>query len=228
MDSSVIAALTISIGTLVISVGTLIFTRTQSVATRRQATSAEQQLVASEQARREQLQPYVIVDLRPPSPSSFLLNLIITNVGPTLARDIEIRVDPPLQSSIGKDVAEKLEQVLARKISTLPPGQSYSWFVDSGPGFAGNSHLPRKYTFTVQASGPFGPMEPMEYLVDLAILLETDINTATIEGYLEKIVDKLDKLTSAVNQLSRTVAGRNKDEAAVEVDRNAGGCAKES
>lgn len=212
-------SLFLAISALVVSTVTLAYTGRQSSAAQRQAASADQQTIVireqlelAERVRREQVQPYVVVALRPRAPESQVLVLAVTNVGPTMAHDISIEVDPPLRSSHGSKFEENLKTAMARKIPVLPPGQVLTWFMDTGPGLDRNPELPKEYSFTVRASGPFGPMEPLTYLVDLAVLEGTDLNSESVEGRLNEITKNLKELTSAANDLTRIIASFKQDE----------------
>ncbi|MFI1173275.1 hypothetical protein [Streptomyces melanogenes] len=47
--------------------------------------------------RRESTQPYVVPDIQPRAGGSGLLVFTLENIGPTVARDVEISVAPPLK-----------------------------------------------------------------------------------------------------------------------------------
>lgn len=181
---------------MIVSVCSLIYGR-------RQALAAEKQNTAIEQARRDQLAPHVVVDIRPRTPGSVMLGMFVSNVGATTAHDVRIEVDPALRSSYGARFEKGLSLAVSRTISTLPPGRVLMWNMDTGFGLAQRADLPREYRFTVHASGPFGPMEPVTSVVDLEVLLSTDLNAETMEGLLTKAATSIDGLAAAIESASR-------------------------
>ncbi|WP_329028305.1 hypothetical protein [Streptomyces sp. NBC_00690] len=184
---------------------------------RAQASSAKGQLEVALQAQREQSEPYVIVDIQPHEPGSFVLVLIIQNVGPTLARNVRVTVTPELSSSAGDDITQMMQSVLSRTIPMIPPGRRLEYFFDTDKRF--QSGLAMAFEFTVLADGPAGAMEPLQYTVDLSVLTEALMGerpTKRIEEHLKKIHDHVGKLTSAykdANQLAIADTGRRQREA---------------
>lgn len=191
--------------------------KTQTQAAVDQAAVARQQLEQAEKAQREQNEPYVIVDIQTDGPGSGLLVVIIENTGPTVARDVRIAVDPPLVSASGDNLTERLQAGLSRAIPMLPPGRRLKYAFDvSSRRFA--SELPTAFRFTVEAKGPFGDVEPMEYLVDISswrgIMLGERPN-AKVEDALSDIASSLGGLAKAYRE-ANAVAIRANDEDAIE------------
>lgn len=159
--------------------------------------SAAQQLALAERIHREQNEPYVIVDIQPERNNGSLL-LVIENAGPTVARNVRISCNPPLKSGwapVGDepDLTQVLQQVLARTIPMLPPRRRLTFLLGSRERFK-NTELPRVYTFAVNADGPAGAVETLEFTVDLdavAWALLEDRPTKQLEtelGQIEKAV----------------------------------------
>lgn len=189
--------------------------KTQTRAAVEQAAIARQQLEQAEAAHREQNEPYVIVDIQPDAPGSGLLVLLIENIGPTIARDVTIGVDPPLLSAAGDNLAERLQRGLSRTIPMLPPGRRLKYAFDiSSRRFA--SDLPTAYTFTVQAKGPFGDVEPLEYLVDFSSWQETLLGehpNAKTNAALSDIAGSLNGLAKAYREANASAIRTNSEEA---------------
>jgi hypothetical protein len=64
----------------------------------------------------------------------FILNLVIKNIGTTAARNVAVKFDPPLASSLDQDgAANRVSEwrALTSGIPTLAPGQSMSTMIDS-------------------------------------------------------------------------------------------------
>ena len=73
--------------------------------------------------RKEQARPFVVVDFEPERPP--VMNLVITNLGKTMARNVRIDADPPFQSSQDESHPESLAQlkIFADGIPALAPGK---------------------------------------------------------------------------------------------------------
>lgn len=156
-----------------------------------------QQLDQAERALREQNEPYVIVDIQPQGPGSTVLVVAIENIGPTVARNVRIACDPPLVSGWGQDLTELLQRALSHTHPMLPPGRRLEFLFDKDDRF--QSDLPTAYDFTVHADGPYGPMEPLQYIVDFstwADALRTERPTYKIEEKLGAIGEHLKDLTA--------------------------------
>lgn len=159
--------LTVDQWTVAVAVAAAVIAVWQAAIARR---SAAQQLALAERIHREQNEPYVIVDIQPERSNGSLL-LVIENAGPTVARNVRISCDPPFKSGwapVGDepDLTQVIQQVLARTIPMLPPRRRLTFLLDNSSRFK-NTELPRVYTFTVNADGPAGAVETLEFTADL-------------------------------------------------------------
>lgn len=170
---------------------------------RTQAASAQGQLEVARQVHREQNEPYVIVDVQPYDPGSFLLVLVIQNVGTTMARNVKVMASPELESSHGGEITEALRSVIARTISMIPPGRQHKYFFDTGKRF--ESDLPLVFEFTVTSDGPMGPVETLRYTVDLAAIKEELIG----ERPTKKLEEKVGKVADSLRDLSKYYQSAN-------------------
>ncbi len=133
----------------------------------RSADAAERQTEIQLQLRKDTAQPYVWVDVRPDDVSDVLLNLVIGNSGPTIAQNVRATIDPPLEAiDLLKDRAETAQDLLARGINSLPPGRTLVWPLGQGFNIL-DGNGPKRQTVTVTADGPFGPVPPLTYVLDL-------------------------------------------------------------
>ncbi|MEU3693197.1 hypothetical protein [Streptomyces narbonensis] len=161
--------------------------------------TARRQLKLSERIHREQNEPYVIVDIQP-APLHGALLLVIENTGPTVARDVRISCDPPLESGwaprLGEpDLTQVMQEVLGRPIPILPPHRRLTFLFDNNDRFR-NALLSRVYTFTVDANGPEGKVETAQYIVDLDA-----VKWVVIEDRPTKhLEDKLVKIEKAIRE----------------------------
>lgn len=152
--------------------------------------SAAGQLALAERVHRESNEPYVIVDVQPREPWSFLFVIVIENVGPTVARNVRITATPELESSLGADVSTELREALARTIPIIPPGRRLVYLFDTNGRW--EAGLPMVFEFAVEATGPYGPMETTRYLVDLNVLGANIM----LERPSKKLEDEVEKVRS--------------------------------
>lgn len=161
-----------------------LFAGSQALAAGEQANTAQSQLKLAQQVHRDQSQPYVFVDIRPDT-GGFLMMLIVENTGQTVARNVQVKFDPPLRSVEFPEVADL--RFLREGIKALPPGRRISWFFDTGPSiFAGD--VPKQYHVRVNGEGPFGPLEELEYEIDFSVLENSE---ARNPGQLRDVVEQL-------------------------------------
>ncbi|WP_327125453.1 hypothetical protein [Streptomyces sp. NBC_01727] len=186
--SNLIAALAV-----IISLAALAYARLQAVYSR-------QQLKLAERIRREASEPYVVADIQPRAGGSGLLVFTVENIGPTVARDVELSVTPPLKGGERTDWDEKIAQVVGRKIPHLPPHRRLEWFFTFGPRFMANPDLPRLYTVTVKSHGPAGPVEPLTYIIDLDVIQAMALDRDTVVAKLDAIAENTKALKKLPNQ----------------------------
>lgn len=174
----------------------------QALSAREQADIANRQLALSERIRREQSEPYIAVDIVPSPLVSWVFLLVIENIGPTMARNVRITFDPPIQrvrDSDGRRALPMNQASMFREgIALMPPGRRIELFLDRTFDLL-PSDLPKVYTVTVKADGPFGAVEPITYKIDLNMY---------DEGYdrispknLHDGVQTLDKILAEIRKL---------------------------
>ncbi|WP_262705526.1 MULTISPECIES: hypothetical protein [Streptomyces] len=96
------------------------------------------------------------------------------------------------------DVTQVIQQVLARTIPMLPPRRRLTFLLDNSERFK-NTELPRVSAFTVNADGPAGAVETLEFTVDLDA-----VAWVLLENWPTKQLEaKLGKIEQAVRALGR-------------------------
>ncbi len=116
--------------------------------------------------RREQARPFVVVDVQPSAAAGNLLNLIVENVGTTVAYDVELKFTPPLKTT--RDTYDIGDSVLVREgIPMLPPRRHIQALFDvSHERFS--SDLPMRYDVVVEMKDSRGrKQDPQRYVIDL-------------------------------------------------------------
>ncbi len=120
-------------------------------------------------------QPYVWADVRAADDQGVLVDLVVGNSGPTVAKDVRVEFDPPLTTKGGH--AEQLTvQAMDRMrngMRSLAPGKTLYWHLGSGPVLL-ESEQPQVHRVTVNADGPFGPVPQMTYEIDLSDFRESN------------------------------------------------------
>jgi hypothetical protein len=170
---------------------------------------ATRQLREARRIREEQAQPYVVVSLETDSSSPSILNLVIKNIGKTAARNVELKFDPPLVSSLDRDGPNRISEwtVLKDGILTLAPGQSMSTLIDSLLSrYAGGdlTQYPGKVQATVRYKGDFGRRKVYHYEYDL------DFNVFFGSHWVGR--KSFDDLVKAVDEIRKAVESWTTDQ----------------
>ena len=77
-----------------ISVGAVLVSTSKPKSVKRQAEAAERQTAVQERMQQDAAQPYVHADSRVHPQEGVLLMLVITNSGPTVATNVDVRFAP--------------------------------------------------------------------------------------------------------------------------------------
>ncbi|MGP4024187.1 hypothetical protein [Actinomadura sp. 3N407] len=147
----------------------------QAVSAKEQAEIASKQYDLAAKIRKEQNDPYVIVDIRESPFARNFLYLVIENIGTTIARNVRIEFEPPLASSreeaLGDAIHGKIRdaKIFTNGIPMLPPHRRMEFLLDFGPDRL-DQGLDTFYRVRVEADGPEGPAETMQYEIDLGTL----------------------------------------------------------
>ncbi|GLW74691.1 hypothetical protein Kpho02_69880 [Kitasatospora phosalacinea] len=161
------------------------------------------QLSLARRVRRESLEPYVVAELAPRAPESEMLCLVITNIGPTVARDVRVQVEPRLRTTLGYEQQRAVEAFLHRPIAMLPPGRRIMFNLGTAHSiFDEAAGIPLQYDFQVEAKSLFGDVEPLLYRIDLNALRESAIETETTVGQLMKIKKYMETIANTLPQLA--------------------------
>ncbi len=127
--------------------------------------------------REEQNRPFVVVDVQ--SDPGSLVYLEVVNMGTSLARDVRIKINPPLKSAI--DIPVGKLKMLNEGIATLAPGKKYRTFFDQGFRRNEDSDLPMNYVATVTYTDEKGK-RPFKEMMNLDLDLYMDMTEVTRHG----------------------------------------------
>jgi hypothetical protein len=110
------------------------------------------QLAHAKKLRDAQTRPFVVVDLGNSRQSFF--DLVVTNLGSTMARDVTFEFDPPMVTSKRHTDIYELK-AFQHGISTLPPGKEFRTLLDFGPARL-KEKLPDVYRVKINYRGDPG------------------------------------------------------------------------
>jgi hypothetical protein len=125
------------------------------------------QVREAKRAREAQTQPFVVVSLQPSPVANFIIELVVENIGSTLARDVSFRFDPPLKSSLDDSRLED-SYLIQHGIPTMPPKMRLARVFDSANQRQEAGDLPWRFNVEVRFSDYRGrAQEKLQYVLDL-------------------------------------------------------------
>ncbi|RCG29870.1 hypothetical protein DQ384_16990 [Sphaerisporangium album] len=183
------------------------FAGTQADAAKEQVAVGKDQLdVASRQLelevaiRREQQEPHVVVDIVPSPHAIKVFILVIENIGPTVARNVRIAFEPPIERAAERNPHQHVlrnSRIFTEGISHMPPGRRIELLFDQTPE-RHDAQLPMQYAATVDAEWTGGRVETMTYNIDLSIYYDVTFhgvrNLHDGVEVLEKVKKELDEI----------------------------------
>jgi hypothetical protein len=141
------------------------------------AAFGRRQLNEAKELREAQTRPFVVIDLD--SSAHTLFDLVVKNIGPTLARDVHFEFDPPVRST-DDDLDPTKLKMFREGISTLAPGKEIRTLFERGPA-RHESDLPDTYDVTVSYTDQTGRRNYVER-IDLDFGLYWDRLTVRRRG----------------------------------------------
>ena len=181
------------------------------------ALAASRQTKLQKQIATDAAQPYVWADIRPDPQQGGLLTLVVGNSGPTVAVNVRVGFDPPLQMPFQEETGHALE-VLTRGLPSLPPGRTFTWNLGSAFQIVAGDE-PKRYALTIEADGPFGALEPLTYTVDVDDIKQT---RALPDGSLHLVAEAVAKTTKSIDAIAGTLATRERNRARARERRREG------
>ena len=133
------------VATLLALIVTVWKTWEMAVATQKAANATTATVEEMRKARESASAPHIVVYLA--SPGSNIAEIIVENFGEGTARDIQFKIEPPLQSSLSKDIGQFFESP-----KWLPPRSRLSHALDAWSSYFASDY-PRKYTVKVDYVG---------------------------------------------------------------------------
>lgn len=169
----------------------------------RAANAARAQTHLQRQMAEQAMQPNVWVDCQPDIKQGSVLQLVLTNEGPTVARNVKVLIDPALPVSEGGfgKYADVAQTKLASGISSIAPGRSIEWPLGLAHELL-DSKMPQVYTLRLTARGPYGEIEPVEFEIDLADWREA---RDAPSGSLHLVRSSVDKVATELKKLRESL-----------------------
>jgi hypothetical protein len=166
------------------------------------AKAAKDQTKIQGQLRIDAAQPYVWADMRENRESGSMLQLEVGNSGPTVATNVRVNISMPLPSSSvsNENRLRGIEKRLAEGIRSLAPGRVITWTLGVGHQILAEEGG-RSYTFTIDADGPFGPLETLSYTADLddwrSMRDQPSGTLHTVRKSIDSLTKQIEKSTAA-------------------------------
>ena len=181
----------VSILSLLVAGFSLIYARRSANASREQ--TKQQKQVATDAA-----QPRLWVDIRGDDVQGQAL-LLLGNSGPSIARSVKVTFDPAPPSTL--EIKPILE-ILKRGIASLPPGRTMQWALGAAAHNADGGDAHKAYRVRIEAEGPFGSVEPLEYVISVDDLHGSP---AAPVGNLQAVAAELHEMTKATKELNEII-----------------------
>ncbi len=135
---------------------------------------AYNQLVLARKLREDKARPYVVVDFEPAKGvGAPFIELVIRNIGQTMARGVTLTFDPPLRSTFDEDARAALNHsvsespILKDGIATMPPGREYRMLFEHMPDRYQQKDLESRYLVTIGLSSDRRKEESLSQVLDL-------------------------------------------------------------
>ena len=165
---------------------------------RRSAKASREQTKQQKQAAKDAAQPMLWVDIRGDDGQGQALLLLLGNSGPSIARNVKVLFDPPPPATL--DIKPILE-ILKKGIASVPPGRRMQWTLGAAQN-ASDWDGHKAYRVRIEAEGPFGAIEPLEYVISVDDLHGS--RTAP-PGNLHAVAAELHEMTKTTKELNEII-----------------------
>jgi hypothetical protein len=165
---------------------------------RRSAKASREQTKQQKQAAKDAAQPMLWVDVRGDDGQGQALVLMLGNSGPSIARNVKVVFDPAPPSTL--DIKPILE-ILKQGIASVPPGRTMQWVLGE-PHNTIDSDAHNAYQVRIEAEGPFGLIEPLEYVISVDDLHDSRVAPP---GNLHAVAVELHEMTKATKELNEII-----------------------
>jgi len=182
----------------VVSILSLLVAGCSLIYVRRSAKASREQTKQQKQAAKDAAQPMLWVDMRGDDGQGQALVLLLGNSGPSIARNVKVVFDPAPPSTL--DIKSILE-ILKQGIASLPPGRTMQWALGAAHN-SSDSDARNAYRVRIEAEGPFGLIDPLEYVISVDDLHGS---RAAPPGNLHAVAVELHEMTKATKELNEII-----------------------
>lgn len=173
--------------------------RDQTEIQREQVAAAKEQTDLQRQIARDASQPYVWADLQPDMQQGTAVDLVIGNSGPTVARNVKVSIEPPLQPTPQNlDKIDAVQKQLAEGLRSIAPNRVIRWSIGAGHDLM-SEDAPQVRTICIEGEGPNGLLPPLELEVDINQLRQSK---DAPDGSLHHVRGSIKDLTKAVEKIN--------------------------
>jgi hypothetical protein len=169
-------------------------------ATRDAARASASALAEMREARDQEVAPYVIAYFDV-SDARYTICFVVENIGRSMAHNVRVVVEPPLQSTQIQDI-DKVA-FIQDGIPTLAPGQALRTIVDTTFMYLNHPDLPKAYHVTITYMG--GLSSAVRRTVQNADLNMYQNMRPSPEPGMHHLVQEAEKLRKAIERLKPTV-----------------------
>lgn len=186
----------------VIALAAVYFARVQARSAAAQTMIATRQTELQQRIHEESAQPYVWADIRPHPQHGQLFQLLLKNEGPTVASNVTVKFDPPLEGWRGADRTSgpRMDGGGVARFESLPPGRVMSWHL--GLPSVALKEGPTRFVVTIDGTGPFGELERLRYAVDLE---DYEMAATTVTGTLYGVSESIKKANSSLDGITKKI-----------------------
>jgi hypothetical protein len=163
---------------------------------RRSAKASREQTKQQKQAAKDAAQPMLWVDIRGDDGQGQAL--LLGNSGPSIARNVKVLFDPVPPATL--DIKPILE-ILKKGIASVPPGRTMQWTLGAAQN-PSDREGHKAYRVRIEAEGPFGAIEPLEYVISVDHLHDSH---AAPPGNLHAVAAELHEMTKATKELNEII-----------------------
>lgn len=211
--------LIVQIASLVALVLYVLKTAQMAGETKKSAAAMEKSIAEMIEDRDLNFAPYIVVyfDALTDSP---IFDLVIRNTGKSVAYDVTVHFDPPLQTSLKNYAIEDLAMI-HKPIPVIPPGYELRTSIDRLENRLSTDELPRQYRVTVMYTGGIrDTLRKFDYILDLNVfhgILETHISSLSdLTHAVEDISVELNRVTDKADQIPGLLTSQEGKFAALE------------
>ncbi len=140
----------VQVATLIVVIIYTIYTARMTSAARASAEAANNTIKEMKEARDQENAPYIVIYFDIPT-NKHLINLIIKNVGKSIATDVKLTFTPSLSSRVFKDINDT--PLIKNGISSLPPNYELRILFDGIINLFDNVAFPMTYVVEVSYAG---------------------------------------------------------------------------